>query len=84
MAHTMSYSHHRNMSVVHTASSLQVKNLRDGGGDALAVPADLQLKPERLTLDNEIGRGGFVVAHTTTFQHMIVSKRWLLVTVLAS
>ena len=96
MVHTTSYQSSPYYVIVHTASSLQVKKLRDGGGDAppaatlaLAVPADLQLKPERLTLGTEIGRGGFVVTHTTTtttFQHVIVSKRRLLVvvTVLAS
>ena len=51
-----------------------MKKLRDGGGDdappaatlALAVLADLQIKPERLTLGTEIGRGGCDVTHTTT------------------
>jgi hypothetical protein len=53
----------------------QVKKLRDGGGGdappaatlALAVPADLQLKPERLTLGTEIGRGGFAVVFQGTY-----------------
>ena len=51
-----------------------MKKLRDGGGGdappaatlALSVPANLQIKPERLTLGTEIGRGGCDVTLTPT------------------